>query len=180
MEQEIGQRIKELRKKKKITLKELGKKTDLSASFLSQVERGVSSMTITTLKKVADALDVPIGELVEMNMENSFVNYRSAQRLNLQRAYVSYLPLGGRFDGRKLEGLILTMKPNCHDQKMMRHAGEEFYYVLSGTATFYVDGKEYEIAEGEVIHYPSTLPHRTVNKQEEELVMLCVSTPVIF
>ena len=180
MEQEISQRIRELRKKKNITLKELGEKTDLSASFLSQVERGVSSMTITTLKKVADTLGAPISDLVDVDKADSFVSLRNAQRLNLQRSYISYLPLGGRFEGRKLEGLILTMKPNCEDQEMMHHAGEEFYYVLSGKATFYVGGEEYEIGEGEVIHYPSSVPHRTVNRQDTELVMLCVSTPAIF
>lgn len=180
MEQKISQKIKELRKQKKITLKELGEMTDLSASFLSQVERGVSSMTITTLKKIADALGVPMAELVDVETENSYVSKKTARKLNLERSYLSYLPVGGWFEGRKLSGLVLTMKPNCYDQEFMHHAGEEFYYVISGTATFYVDGQEYEISEGEVIHYPSTLIHRTVNKQDKELVMLCVSTPASF
>lgn len=51
---------------------------------------------------------------------------------------------------------------------------------MSGTATFIIDGKEFEVEEGEVIHFPSTLPHQTINRQSCELKMLCVTTPAIF
>ena len=55
---EIAERIRNLRKEKSLTLKDLSEKTDLSVSFLSQVENGASSLAITSLKKIADALGV--------------------------------------------------------------------------------------------------------------------------
>lgn len=55
---DISKKIRGLRIQKGLTLKELSEKTDLSVSFLSQVERGASSLAITSLKKIADALGV--------------------------------------------------------------------------------------------------------------------------
>ncbi len=57
---EIAEKIRNLRKEKNLTLKDLGEKTGLSISFLSQVENSSSSLAITSLKKIADALNVPI------------------------------------------------------------------------------------------------------------------------
>ena len=179
MDKKISERIRDIRRKSDITLKELSEKTQLSVSFLSQVERGVCSMTLTSLKKIAAALEIPVGDLVSVEEHSSFVSHRSVRKVNLEKSY-SYMPVSGKFENRKLEGLILTMKPNFYDQEEQVHEGEEFYYVLSGTATFIINNEEYEISEGEVIHYPSNLPHRTINKRDIELVMLSVSTPAIF
>ena len=181
MEQEISRKIRETRKALGITLKELSEKTQLSISFLSQVERGVCSTTLTSLKKIADALGIPIGKLLDIGEQTSFVNRKDNQIiLDLERSYVRYVPLSSTFEGRKLEGILLTMGPHYCDQETMVHTGEEFYYIMSGVATFIIDGMESEVREGEVIHFPSTLPHRTVNRQPCELKMLCVSTPAIF
>lgn len=180
MEERICEKIREIRRKRGITLKELSEKTQLSVSFLSQVERGLCSMTLTSLKKIADALETPVGELVDVVEKTSFVSHKSVQKLNLEKSFISYMPVSGKFDNRKLEGLILTMKANFYDQEVQVHEGEEFYYIISGVATFVIDGQEYEVSEGEVIHFPSNLPHRTINKQDRELVMLSVSTPPIF
>lgn len=181
MEQEISRKIRETRKALGITLKELSEKTQLSISFLSQVERGVCSMTLTSLKKIADALGIPIGSLLDIGEQASFVNRKDNEIiLDLERSYVRYVPLSSKFDNRKLEGLLLTMEPHYCEQEVMVHNGEEFYYIMSGTATFIIDGKEFEVEEGEVIHFPSTLPHQTINRQSCELKMLCVTTPAIF
>ena len=180
MEEKISSKIREIRKKQGITLKELSEKTQLSVSFLSQVERGVCSLTITSLKKIADALGVQMRDLIDVEESVSFVNHRNRQIINLEKSYVSYRRLSGKFENRKLESVLLTMQPNYYDQEMAVHEGEEFYYIMGGTATFVIDGEEYEVGEGEVIHFPSTLPHRTINKEDQELKMLCVTTPTIF
>ena len=142
MEQEISRKIRETRKALGITLKELSEKTQLSISFLSQVERGVCSTTLTSLKKIADALGIPIGKLLDIGEQTSFVNRKDNQIiLDLERSYVRYVPLSSTFEGRKLEGILLTMEPHYCDQETMVHTGEEFYYILSGVATFIINGE---------------------------------------
>ncbi|WP_197249584.1 helix-turn-helix domain-containing protein [Cytobacillus firmus] len=62
---EIYKKIKDLRLQNGYTLKELSERTDLSISFLSQVERGTTSLAITSLKKIANVLNVKISEFFE-------------------------------------------------------------------------------------------------------------------
>ncbi len=59
----IGQTVRQLRKKKSLTLKQMARRTDLSVSLLSQIERAESSASISSLYKIAVALDVRIQDL---------------------------------------------------------------------------------------------------------------------
>lgn len=177
----ISKEIRKRRLEKKMTLKELSEKTNLSVSFLSQVERGISSMTIVSLKNIANALDVPLRDLVDVDDRTSYMYKKDNQiLLRLEKSFISYTRLSGKFDNRKLEGILVTMKPNFYEEEESTHEGEEFYYVLKGTALFIVDGIEYRVNEEEAIHYPSTLLHKTINPGDEELVMLSIVTPTIF
>lgn len=177
----ISKEIRKRRLEKNMTLKELSEKTNLSVSFLSQVERGISSMTIVSLKSIANALDVSLKDLVDVDYRTSFVNKKDNQiLLRLEKSFMSYIRLSGKFENRKLEAITVTMKPNFCQEEESTHEGEEFYYVLKGTATFVVDGAEYIVGEGETIHYPSTLLHKTMNPEDQELVMLSIITPTIF
>lgn len=181
MEEKISVKIRQFRRDKGITLKELSDRTQLSVSFLSQVERGLSSMAVTSLRKIADALGVQMKDLVDVDEEKSFVNKKGNQILSyFNKSYINYVRLSGKFEGRKLESVILTIRPNCYDNEEIVHEGEEFYYVIKGRANFVIDETEYSIKEGETIHFPSSLSHKTINKEDEELVMLCVTTPTIF
>lgn len=63
--EEINKKIKELRIQKGLTLKDLSERTELSISFLSQVERGTTSLAITSLKKIADALNTKMAEFLK-------------------------------------------------------------------------------------------------------------------
>ena len=56
----IGLQIKTIRTRNNMTLKQLSEQTDLSIGFLSQLERGMSSVAIDSLEKIAEALDVPL------------------------------------------------------------------------------------------------------------------------
>jgi transcriptional regulator with XRE-family HTH domain len=178
---QIAQEIRRIRKSKGITLKELSEDTELSISFLSQIERGISSMTITSLKKIADALGVTMQDLVSIEENQQFTRKKESQMvMRLEKSFPKYVPLSGQFEGRKLEALILKMAPNHKDIETTTHDGEEFYYILSGSGIFTIGEEEYVISEGETVHYPSTIPHKICNPNDTELVTLCVLTPKIF
>ena len=61
----IGYRIKKLRMQQKITLKELGERTGLTTSFLSQLERDLTSPSFISLEKIADALNTTMAYFFE-------------------------------------------------------------------------------------------------------------------
>ena len=94
---------------------------------------------------------------------------------------MDYLSLAKSKINRHMEPLIINICPaQPNDYELSSHEGEEFIYILEGTAKFTVDGKEYVVTEGESIHYPSTLLHSIVNIENRELVFLCIVTPTIF
>lgn len=76
MTEKLGEKIKTARLAKKMTLKELAEKTQLSISFLSMVERGLTSAAVVSLKKIAEALDMDLSAFfakTEDEQKNGFV-----------------------------------------------------------------------------------------------------------
>ena len=178
---EVSTKIRELRIEKDLTLKEISEKTGLSVSFLSQVERASSSIAITSLKKIADALEVPITSFFEdFSNENFQVKKEEQKPFKLEGSSVTYTRLGGEFSGRSIEPMLVTFPPGPTPEKTFSHPGEEFYYLLEGELIFEVDGKEYVLKPSDSIHFPSTLSHSVKNPLEVDAKVLSVVTPVIF
>lgn len=177
----IYQKIKKTRLEQGLTLKDLSKKTELSVSFLSQIERGSSSLAITSLKKIADALAVPITFFFDSETNHNYMlPVKEHKPFHLEGSSTTYTRLNGEFGGRTLEPLLVKLAPNQKQNQISNHPGEEFYYVLKGAALFQVDGKEYFVREGDSIHYPSEVPHAWENPLNEETIILSILTPVIF
>jgi transcriptional regulator with XRE-family HTH domain len=182
MEKNTGIKIKELRKAKKLTLAELSKMAGISVSFLSQIENGKSALTVVTLNKIANALQVPMKDFFEEGAEKEeYVRNSSGHALEgMQKAYKSISILSGRFENRIQDAFRMTMDPHFEKFEELDHPGEEFYYILKGKATVIIDGIEHIASEGESIHFPSTHPHKIINNEDEELEMIGVITPTLF
>jgi transcriptional regulator with XRE-family HTH domain len=181
VEEEVSKKIRELRLEKKFTLKDLSERTGLSISFLSQVERAASSIAITSLKKIADAVDVPITSFFEDYSNNNYkVKAEEQKPFRIEGSGAFYTRLGGEFPGRSVEPMLVTFPPGEPKEKVITHPGEEFYYVLEGAMVLNVEGKEYIIKAGDSIHFPSTIPHSMTNPLNQDSKVLCFVTPVIF
>lgn len=179
--EDIHNRIKQLRMDNGFTLKDLSEKTDFSVSFLSQVERGASSLAITSLKRIADAFGVPMSYFFEDQMQPTYHVKTEQQRwFRLENSETMFVRVGGNFPTRLLEPMLITLAPNQKRETSFAHPGEEFYYVIRGNVLFEVDGEEYLVREGDCIHFPSTIVHDYENLLDQESMMLCVLTPVVF
>lgn len=179
--EEICQKIKDLRISNNLTLKDLSEKTELSVSFLSQIERGTSSLAINSLKKIADAFDVNITYFFEGTKKEKYVTKKEEQvPYEVKGLESKYIRLNGEFPARSLAPFLIHLTPKQRRNKTFNHPGEEFYYVLKGAVVFTVEKDDYYIKEGDAIHFPSELPHFGVNPLDEETILLCVITPVIF
>lgn len=176
----ISCKIRLLRTKKGLTLKELSEKTSLSIGFLSQVERGSSSLAITSLKKIADALDVDMTYFFQEEIESRIVMKKEDQQsFQLIGSDVTYSKLSGNFQGRMLEAVKATLQPSQKDEISFSHPGEEFYYILKGAILFHINEEEYFVREGDSIHFSSNRKHFWENPLPEESTLLCVYTPTI-
>lgn len=164
-----------------MTLKDLSQRSGLSISFLSQVERGNSSLAITSLQKIAEVLNVPITYFFEdQTNQQYFVPEKNRKQFQIEGSSAIYVRLGGEFAGRALEPFHVTLPPRQKHDIVFNHPGEELYYVLEGKVIISVDGVEYELSKGDSIHFPSTLDHSWYNPTDESAQVISVLTPVIF
>lgn len=177
---EVSEQIKVLRLKQGKTLKKLSEDTGLSVSFLSQVERGESSIAITSLNKIAGALNVHIKTFFEPEHAQDFKIVPSEiDPFKLEKSEQEFLRVSSEFENRRLDSYMVRVPPNSHSEPSS-HDGEEMYYVIDGTATFYVNEEKYLLTKGEMIHFPSTYRHYYKNESKDDLRILCVLTPKLF
>ncbi|GEP85539.1 Cro/CI family transcriptional regulator [Staphylococcus piscifermentans] len=177
---EIGYKIKEYRINQHQTLKQLSEITGLSTSFLSQVERGESSIAITSLSKIADALKVDITSFFLPNKQKDFhIIPSDIKQFKINHSNQEFKRVSSEFENRKLENFIITIQPNDRSELSM-HEGEELYYVIQGELTFFIENQKYVVKKGELIHYPSKHKHYYVNETDFPVTVLSVVTPKLF
>lgn len=180
MIEEISQKIRSIRTSKELTLKELSEKTGLSVSFLSQVERGTSSLAITSLKKIADALEISIHTFFEEE-DYHYIRKKNEQKIfKLEGSTSEFIRLSGDFPKRQMEALIVTIQGKSKHGGIFSHPGEEYVYILDGILTIQIEDKIYKVEKGESVQYPSILEHSWSNDFQKDVKLICISTPAIF
>lgn len=183
MHKEIGVKINEIRTSKGMTLKDLGEKSDLSISFLSQAERGLTSITINSLKKIATALDVNLNLFFNppMSPKSMIMRSYSQEVFRIDESKLIYFNLGNDIPDRQLDPVIVTILPEqCPEEVILfDHPGEEFVYVLEGICTILLGDKQHELYPGDSIHISSTTPHNWANFTNKLVKVLAVSTPSV-
>ena len=179
---EISEKIRNLRKEQELTLKDLSIKTGLSVSFLSQVENGYSSLAITSLKKISEALNVTMNYFFKApEIHNFLVVTDEEKAFKIEGSNSQFIRISGDFTGRKIESMIIIIPPQqIHGSNKCNHPGEEFVYVLEGTLMVNLAGIDYLVKAGDSIQYPSTIDHSWTNPLNEKAKLLSISTPLIF
>lgn len=183
---EIGSTIRVLRRERGLSLRDLGRATGFSISFLSLVERGRSSISLTSLHTIAVALGVEMRTFFPQARPElatwAHVSRRGGDlRLPIRGAH-TYRLLGATGFDRDLEPLLVTIAPDeeADPRDDYAHEGEEVAFVLSGELAFTVDGVDHKLAEGDCIHYRSTVPHVVRNVGPVTAEVLWVLTPRLF
>lgn len=178
---EISGKIRNLRKEKNLTLKDLSMKTGLSVSFLSQVENGYSSLAITSLKKIAEALNVTMNYFFKTpEIHNFLVKSDEEKTFKIEGSNSEFIRISGDFPGRKIESMIVILPPKEMHGSNSNHPGEEFVYVLEGALIVNLAGTDYLVKAGDSIQYPSTTDHSWLNPLDQNTKFLIVVTPLIF
>lgn len=184
MDKEIGLKVKELRNNKGLTLKELSQETDLSISYLSLLERGLTSITITSLKSIASVLDVELTYFFDIPSTKTKNIHRSYENevFQMEKSKFIYSKLSGDIKNKVFDPMIATLLPGQSRDEFVpvSHEGQEFGYVLEGILTFLINGVEYELYPGDSVHIDSTVPHNWSNFTNKIVKVLYVITPTIF
>lgn len=148
-----------------MTLLELSKRTKLSTSMLSLVERGLASPSIGSLILIANALGATMSDIIELGPQtDNDIVVRSAQQPAVE-ASNSLLRRILRQD--RVHGVLISLtdyRPNSGNSPVPRgHEGYEHGFVLEGQLTVELNGATYVLDAGDLISYRSDLPHRIWN-----------------
>jgi len=162
----IGQRIRALRNTKGWTLKDLSTRCGLSISFLSQIERGLSSLSIASLRAICEALGIDAAELIPISNplltksdEASPVTKVAEQfRIRIEGFGILYQYLSRKFPGRVNE-ILINAFPRNYKHRIAPHEGEEFGYVLEGHLVLQIEEEEYPLDPGDSFQFLASRPH---------------------
>lgn len=172
----IGKQFRELRKRRGWTLRVVAERSGLSVSFLSQVERELFSLSISSLKAICDSLDVSLSRFFTLSGNSSVVLKASdRRRLHIEGSEVAYISLSGPLSERVLEPIIGEFPPH-YDHPLITHGGEEFGYILEGSPTLQIRDREYHLEPGDSFHLLSTEPHTIRNENASRAKVLWILT----
>ena len=178
---DLGNRLKDIRNQKKLTLRDLAKLCDCSPNYLSQVERGLNSPTIETLIKITGALGIKLGDFFsDSPMEESRKVIRRTDRKFVPTNFsgIGYQALTPSEDRALMDAFIITLESGA-STGMVSHAqgGHEFLYVLSGRLTLKIDKTVHELFPGDSVRFDSGEPHQIQNSSSAVVEIISVATP---
>ncbi|MDP9906200.1 helix-turn-helix domain-containing protein [Arthrobacter bambusae] len=171
-------RIRELRRNRGLTLDQVSKQTGLSVAMLSQVERGQSDPSLESLRRLAEALQVPLFDLFRGEVAEPVAVIRHDERrlVSSPHLHVTYSQVSR--SGGKVEVLEGTLDPGAASSELPRtHISEECVLVLEGSLIAEIDGTEYALGAGDSCHFDSTLPHRFLNPHHDKARFIISVTP---
>ena len=176
---ELGRRIKMLRVSRGLTLKDLEERGGISATHVSEIERGKASPTVGALGRIARALGLRPATLVEPRVLPEVAVLRASQRgeRRMQWSAAVLEPLTEPVHGAETGGQILTLPVRREPALTHRHEGEEWLTVLSGVAEIRIENQPFVLREGDSVHFRGHREHSYLNLASSPAVLLMAVRP---
>lgn len=182
----LGTKIRELRQQKGMTLNELADKTDVTASYLSQLERNIIDPSLSSLRKISAAFGVPIYTFLEDEAKHPIlILAEERQKLDLPNSSITYEFLTPMASNRevnpKMEIIYFQLNPKSYsNDEMVTHAADEAIFVMQGKLEIFLGEEKYCLKEGDSLYVIENTPHRYYNPSEEKAVGICTICPPIY
>lgn len=191
---ELGKRVKRRRLELGMAGRELARRTGLSASFISQVERGKTNVSLESLRLIAEQLDVSILHFLSdtpQSPEPAAVPENTLPQLNnsvvqvAERPTITFPDTGVSYElltrdlSRKMEAVCGRLAPGTGNvARRLRQPTEEFIYVLSGSLIVGLGSERHRLDPGDTIYFEGhNLSEITCASEDEDAVWVSVLTP---
>jgi len=188
-ERGIVEKIRRIRRNKRITLKELAARTGLTEGYLSRIENSESAPPISTLGRIARGLNIDVSYLllsgnateegnpnIVVVRKNELSEVHSSKTPHQKTVYgYQYEPLAHQKQGKNMEPYILV--PDFEPGEVLQHEGEEFFYVVRGTIEFFYGTERYTLTEGDSVYFDAHIPHNGRSLGEEKARVLIIIYP---
>lgn len=174
----VAQQIRMLRERRNLSQRALAEASGLSRNTLSLLERGQTSPTVSTLKRIATALGVDLNAFFNPFEQLNIVHVKSDKRLHLQLSHGSMADLGVGMVDRLVTPLVLQLDPGARSGPPLSHDGQDFIYCLSGEVLYTVNSQAFVLEPGDSLFFDGHLPHGFQSIGPEiTKVLIVLSTP---
>lgn len=177
----IGDKIRRLRVQNSLTQEELADRSELTKGFISQLERDLTSPSITTLVDILEGLGTNLQEFFNENIEEKIV-FSKEDAFETENEELKYnlkwvVPNAQK---NKMEPILVELEPGGRTKEDIPHEGEEFGYVISGIINIYIGSKKYKVKKGESFYFKANSNHYIANEGKTKASVIWVSTPPSF
>lgn len=176
---ELGDLVKRIRKSEKLSIVDLARRTGLSQSFISQLERGLTNPSISSLRSIADALRCPLGIFFQdpKRTEGPVVRKNERKILFNTDSKITY-ELMSNNPNHKVQLLVTVLEPQASSvEKARTHRGDEAGLVVQGKGTFQLGEDFYDLEEGDAIFLTEGIPHGFTNTGDLPLIVISAISP---
>lgn len=175
----IGSKLKQLRIKQALTLEELASRSELTKGFLSQVERDLTSPSISTLEDILEALGTTLADFFKETKDEQIVFKEQDYFVDKQEEYtISWIVPNAQKN--EMEPILLELLEDGKSQEINPHGGQEFGYILSGKVTLVCGNKKVTLKKGETFYIKGDETHYLLNDSKSVARVIWVSTPPVF
>lgn len=175
----VGQRLRELRRERGFSIRELAERSSLAINTLSLIENNKTSPSVSTLQLLAAALGITITSFFDVPQPHKKVVYtRGAQRPHANFPLGILEDLGSGFSERLVEPFLVTLEPGARSgTRWIVHTGHEFVYCLEGHIVYEVEEESYRLTPGDSLLFEAPLPHRWKNAENSQARFLLILRP---
>ncbi len=178
-EELIGERLRQLRKEQKLSIRNLAAKCGISVNTLSLIENDRTSPSLHTLQVLARGLGVPLVSLFEGDKpQHALVYQQQGQRPLMRFSNGALEKLGEGLPPLGAEPILVTLDPNQGDAGDISHVGREFIYCLEGRVTVVVAKQEYPLSQGDSLLFDAAVPHHWANPNAVAAKLLVLFCPM--
>jgi transcriptional regulator with XRE-family HTH domain len=174
--EDVGLKLKELRKNRGMSIRKVSEETGFSISFLSKLENGKTSITIKNLGKLLSFYGVTLADVFS-SPAAAKVAFRQEDRKRVDSPESVTLELLVDRPEISMEPLLGTFKPHARYQDPIEHGGEEFTMVLKGEFRFELGDTAHHLREGDCVYFRGGEPHGWENLSDDEGILLMIITP---
>lgn len=175
----LGERIRSRRKELGLTLQQLAEKSSLSAPFISQAERDLTTPSLVSLLALARALEVDLTYFMQIPETGDIVHRADNPRVIEVDSPVAYYDLSSPLENRQLDVILMRIPPG-HVFPVDQRNGEDVLYLLEGELHATVGKVGTVLRAGDSMHFDSRVPHSAKNVSDRDAVLLYVGTPSVF
>ena len=180
----LGQRVRQFRVDKGLTQNDLAELSGLSHSALSKIENNQLSPTFETILKIIGGLNIDISDLLtsiqnETPRTRQVFTRKGKGKIHETENYL-YETLCNEIINKKMIPILTRIKSHSLEKfgKMMRHSGEELFFVLEGTVELITEHyASVKLEQGDCAYFDSSMGHACISTKEKDAVIFWVSTP---